>query len=767
IAGEPRTGLPLATRMTHYRTPAVSVAVMQDGRIAWTQAWGVADQGSGRTATTGTLFQAASISKPVAATAALALVGQGALDLDADVNRYLTSWKVPTSTDAHGQAVTLRRLLSHTAGLTVSGFPGYARSARLPSAVEVLRGQGNTPAVVVDTTPGAVWRYSGGGYTIAQLLMSDVTRQPFATLLHERVLVPLGMTHSTFEQPLPPARHAEAATGYRSNGAPVAENWHVYPEQAAAGLWTTPEDLARFGLAILRAYHGADGGVISPAAAREMLTPVRNEYGLGFGVSADGKSFGHGGSNAGFRSQLTVFMDGRGAAVMTNSDVGNQLAREMLGTLSELYGWPAFRPVERTAVTLPVAALSALAGTYQFPNDGDGVMSVEDGRLFFRHPALGRQELRAASEQTLFSTTDGAVFTVERDGGSVVAIRAFGRRAERRPGGQALDWQRLAEALVTRMDLQRGERVLLVAHPGPFDPLIPVLRGAITRAGGTVVGDSVDFSTVALGVMLPGPTPADSAYAAMQRVLRSGRGRTIHFHWAGAYDLEGNVLPMTDQISQLYQRALLQTDYAALGAKQREFEEALRGATVRVTTPLGTDLSFRIGDRPVTRQDGDASARRAAQARNLIDREVELPAGAIRVAPLESTVTGRIAFPTGTWNGTRVEGLVMTFRQGRVVSYEARAGRAAVAAEVERSGEASRSFREFALGFNPLLAMTEAAPAWIPYYGYGAGVVRLSLGDNTELGGAVTGGYVRWNFFPDATVTVGSRVWVRDGRLVR
>jgi len=250
-------------------------------------------------------------------------------------------------------------------------------------------------------------------------------------------------------------------------------------------------------------------------------------------------------------------------------------------------------------------------------------------------------------------------------------------------------------------------------------------------------------------------------------VLAGGHGRTVHFHWLGAYDLGGSPLPTTPDIARVYEHALLATDYDALGAKQRALETAMRSGIVRVVTPGGTDVSFRIGDRPVTKQDGDASAARAVKARNLIDREVELPAGAIRVAPLEESVTGTIAFPPSLWGGVRVEGLVLTFARGRVTAVRATSGRDAVEREIAAGGEAARSFRELALGLNPLLAIPSEGQRWIPYYGYGAGVVRLSLGDNSELGGVVRGGYVRWNFFTDATVSVGSDVWVRDGRLVR
>ena len=351
-----------------------------------------------------------------------------------------------------------------------------------------------------------------------------------------------------------------------------------------------------------------------------------------------------------------------------------------------------------------------------------------------------------------------------------------------------------ARKIVERMALVRGERVLLVGLPSKAGPLAPALRQAVRAAGGVDLGAvaegepqpaelSTDFTRelmrrsgeaisqylqgVDVAVMMPGAEADDPIYQAMQRVLQGGKGRTVHFHWAGAYDLSGTLQPTTADVARLYQHVLLETDYSALAAKQSAFERAMRSNTVRVTTPLGTDIRFRIGERPVTRQDGDVSATRASRARNLIDREVELPAGAVRVAPVEESVDGTIAFPPTVWGGVRVEGLVLTFARGQVTGVRARVGQAAVERELAVGGAAAKSFREFALGLNPLLAIPASEPRWIPYYGYGAGVVRLSLGDNTELGGIVRGGYVRWNFFIDATVTVGNDVWVRGGKLVR
>ncbi len=359
----------------------------------------------------------------------------------------------------------------------------------------------------------------------------------------------------------------------------------------------------------------------------------------------------------------------------------------------------------------------------------------------------------------------------------------------------SFDWPAVAERLVTQMAPRPGERIVILAHPGLFDDLIPHLRYAIARAGATDAGvvsvlaepvpASWDLDVVRRGnarareayramfagidgaIMMPGATPAHPAYAAFQDLLREGKGRTVHFHWVesgSAYPLPGQPLPTRAVIDAAYQRALLQTDYGALARTLERFEDALRSGEVHITSTSGTDLRFRIGSRVVNRQDGNASAARAARGRVLIDREIELPAGVARVAPLEESVRGTIAFPPSQWDGRPVEGLRLHFEQGRVTRVEAASGREAVEREMQVAGDAGRRFREFALGFNPLLAVPDRAP-WIPYYGYGTGVVRLSLGDNSELGGTVGGGYVRWNFFTDLTVTIDGQVWVKEGRM--
>jgi CubicO group peptidase (beta-lactamase class C family) len=233
---EPPVTTKLADRMAALHVAGVSIAVIHDGKIEWARGFGVTRVG-GPAVTSDTLFQAASISKPVTAMAVLHLVESGKLDLDADVNQYLKTWKVPANSFTEKTKVTLRELLSHTAGMTVHGFPGYASDSARPTVVQVLNGEkpANTPAILVDTIPGTNWRYSGGGFVVTQLLLQDVTGQPFPTLMHDIVLGPIGMTRSTYEQPLPQNRIAEAAMPYRQSGQPVPGGPHVYKPRARCG----------------------------------------------------------------------------------------------------------------------------------------------------------------------------------------------------------------------------------------------------------------------------------------------------------------------------------------------------------------------------------------------------------------------------------------------------------------------------------------------------------------------------------------------------
>jgi CubicO group peptidase (beta-lactamase class C family) len=434
VAGRAPAGVPLEQRMRTLGVPAVSVAVLDGGRLAWARAWGVRERG-GAPVDTATLFQAASISKPVAGLAALRLVEQGRLDLDEDVNAKLHSWRVPENGFTAREKVTLRRLLSHSAGLTVHGFRGYATGEPVPSPVQVLDGAppANSAPVRVDIEPGSTWRYSGGGTTVVQLLLEDVTGRPFETLAAESVLRPAGMARSTYAQPLPAGLHANAAVGHRADGTPVTGRWHTYPEQAAAGLWTTPSDLARLALEVQRAFGGEPGRIIAPATAREMLTVQSGSYGIGFGIDGEGDAlrFTHGGANEGFRASFVAFAHGgRGAVIMTNGDNGSTLAAELLRAIAVEYGWPAYRPVERVAVAVPVAQREGLAGEYVSVGLTPArtlAVSVAGDDLEVRAGGGAAIRLFAESEDVWFAPQTGAELRFDRTaGGSARGVTVSG-----------------------------------------------------------------------------------------------------------------------------------------------------------------------------------------------------------------------------------------------------------------------------------------------------------------------------------------------------
>jgi CubicO group peptidase (beta-lactamase class C family) len=361
LFGDP-VGRSLAERMTEDRVPGVSIAVIHNGEIEWARGFGVT-RISGSPVTSETLFQAGSVSKPVAALAVLRLVESGKLSLDDDVNQYLKSWKVEESDFTKNQKVTLRGLLTHTAGITVRGFRGYAFGESIPTVVQILNGEApaNTPPVFVDTNPGRQWRYSGGGYVIAQLLLEDVTGVPFGQLMRQSVLQPIGMTRSTYEQPLPAARMTQVALPYDADGSLLPGGPRIHQEMAAAGLWTTPSDLARYAIEVQHALIGKSA-ILSATIARQMLTPIpgMREHGLGpaLGGSRERRYFYHGGSNAGYKCYLVAYNSGDGAVVMTNSDNADALRRDIITTIAYEYKWPDFQAEPRRLLSMSNALLA-------------------------------------------------------------------------------------------------------------------------------------------------------------------------------------------------------------------------------------------------------------------------------------------------------------------------------------------------------------------------------------------------------------------------
>ncbi len=333
--------------MELYEVPGVSVAVIQDFELDYVEVHGVESKSTREPVTDETLFQAASISKSVSSVGVVRLAQEGMISLDSDVNHYLTLWQVPDNELQNTEKVTLRRLVSHTAGTTVHGFRGYRYTESVPTLIQILNGESpaNSAPIVVDFVPGSRWRYSGGGYVVMDQALRDVTGITFPELMWERVLQPIGMENSTYEQPLPEALWDSAGSGYYASGMAVPGRHHIYPEIGAAGLWTTPTDLARFLIELQLSLRGESNKVLSRESTELLLTEVRNDYALGFAVWSDGgqQYFGHGGANDGFRCSMVAHRSGGyGVVVMTNSDNGSDLSEAVIRLIGRREGWPGY-----------------------------------------------------------------------------------------------------------------------------------------------------------------------------------------------------------------------------------------------------------------------------------------------------------------------------------------------------------------------------------------------------------------------------------------
>ena len=336
----------VAELMEEFGVPGVSVAVIQDFKIHWAKAYGVADVETGQLVDIETMFQAASISKPVAAIGVLRAVQDGLFSLDDDINDILDSWTLDGREFTRNRPVTPRTLTSHTSGLGDGfGFPGYDPEQPLPTTVQILEGHelSNVGSVFMEREPLTFFEYSGGGVTVMELALSDVRRRPFVDVLQEGVLAPIGMTRSSYAQPISPEHNQNAARAHDNNGESRGPKWHVYPEHAAAGLWTTPTDLARLIIEVQRSASGESNRVLSQSMIQEMLNPVGvGPFAVGFTVSKIGEGwyFSHGGSNWGFRALMLAHkVKGYGLVVMTNADQGSTVINEISRRIQYTYNW--------------------------------------------------------------------------------------------------------------------------------------------------------------------------------------------------------------------------------------------------------------------------------------------------------------------------------------------------------------------------------------------------------------------------------------------
>ncbi len=427
-SGDQRFGL--AERMAHYKVPGVSFAVIEGCRIVDARGFGRHAVG-GEAVTPETLFQAGSMSKSVTAIAALRLVDQGKLALDTDADTLLKDWSFPETPLLTTERVTLRRLLGHTAGTNIEGMLGYMPGAALPSMTQILNGQApaNTPGIIVQKVPGSAWDYSGGGYIVIQKLMEDSASEPFPDLIDRLVLDPMGMTSSNFRHPVR-GDGARRAEGTAADGSALPGNWRLYPEMAAAGLWTTPSDVARFAIRTAHAVRGEDHSILSNEATAQLMTRGLGNWGLGvdLGPPDSPRQFSHTGKNIGFTSMFIMYPDScQGAVVMTNGYDGGWLINEVIRSIADAYHWPARKPAPvQAAVPLTDAIAQRFVGAYRlrdFPSERFVISRTPGGSLYWARAGFVGRDLFPQSDGKLFSPD--SVMTLEARDREVVRAQTL------------------------------------------------------------------------------------------------------------------------------------------------------------------------------------------------------------------------------------------------------------------------------------------------------------------------------------------------------
>jgi len=426
ISGQPQTFFTIQERMEFYKVPGVSIAIIDNGEIQWVKGFGHLTTDNKRVINERTLFQAASISKPVSAMGALKLVEEKKVSLNNSVNEYLKEWKILDNEFTEKEKVTLKRLLSHSAGLTVHGFRGYAKGEEVPNIVQILNGEkpANSDYIQPYTTPGVEFKYSGGGYTVVQKLITDISNTSFEIFMDQTVLKKLRMNSSTFAQPISNMDSSNVSVGHKRSGDVVKGNWHTYPEMAAAGLWTTPTDLAKFVIEIQKSLNANSNKILSKELAEKMTTRDFKNYGLGFAVEGKGDSirFVHGGANEGFRCRLVAFKNfGKGIIIMTNSDNGGKLISEILRSISYIYGWGIYPTNFKSITELDFETLNEYVGKYKISKGYEAEIVNEENHLVVKELWNNNEYLlHPESENKFFKQEDGNSVVFEKDSSGIV-----------------------------------------------------------------------------------------------------------------------------------------------------------------------------------------------------------------------------------------------------------------------------------------------------------------------------------------------------------
>lgn len=411
---EPENFSTIVNEMTEYKIPALSLAIINDGKIEWTNTY-QNPSFSEQNLNNSSIFQAASLSKPVTFFAALRMHTAGKIDLDENIENYLESYQLPQGKQTVENPVTFRNIFSHTSGITSGGYQGYGSHHTIPTDVAVLKGSKgvNSPAIEVISTPNKVLAYSGGGYTLAEVALQDIFKDDFSNSMNQWILQPIGMENSEFTQPLQPSDSSKVAKGYTSNGVVLDGGWRNHPEQAAAGLWSNATDMATFLIEIYKGYQG-QSSIFSKSEIESILSHERDGHIYGFIVNKTDTGFAitHYGGNAGYRTGMTIDLNtGKGLVYLINSDNGGALGNELLLSASQVYRWNHFKRISAKRNQLNSEVLKKLIGKYKwnsqvelsiryddetnlfslhFPNgDTYELISIKDEELSFINPNTG------------------------------------------------------------------------------------------------------------------------------------------------------------------------------------------------------------------------------------------------------------------------------------------------------------------------------------------------------------------------------------------
>jgi CubicO group peptidase (beta-lactamase class C family) len=805
--------------MKAWSAPGVAVAIVGPDGILYSKGYGVKRLGSADPVTSKTIFAIGSTTKAFTVAALGTLVDQGRLNWDDPVRKHLPEFRLadPSATEL----VTIRDLVSHRTGLSRNDSLWYGSPW---SREEIL----DRISRVALTKPfRSAWQYQNIMFLAAgQAAARTAGAIDWEELVQRRIFDPLGMKDTCFHPPAADdAGNAFAAPHAKRGGKVQVIPWRNIDNIGPAGsINSNVEDLAKW----VQVHLNEGKPILEPATLLEMHTPQmamrREEWGRNYTDETNQMTYGlgwflqdfrgihtvnHGGAIDGFRAQITLLPKQK-QAVIVLANLGEDNMPEALRwkIVDHLVAAPAGRDWDRFLIergeraaaatrispkrvegTKPSLPLSAYVGDFREPAYGIARVTQTSKGL-----ELAWSSSRVALEHHHYDTFvskdprfSGLVNFGLDAAGNVSRVSFQGVEFYRMP--PPLDPAKVGQLFVGALKLAQGEKVIVRFDPDYHQELTAPIEKAIRDAGGVVaaslpyvakgtaaatadcpafnrlLADTTVYLWMPLREETREVTPCETQ-SLVKWLDAGGAHREIHFHWNGGSVLaDGLVTDHQPEFDSIY-AAALNVDYAGISRDQDRAIQALRSGTVRVHTPAGTDITFKVGERPFNKQDGDASAERMKQAKVRVDREIELPAGVLRVAPLEETANGIIVVPEARFGSSVARNVRLTVQAGRVVQITASSGKEAVEAVLNQGGDAARKFREFGLGFNPRLIAPKGSRI-LPYFAYGTGMVRMSLGDNEEIGGSVRGGaYRRWFFFPDATVEVEGKVISRPGNIL-